>query len=560
MSLLDKASLIVTPNSYKESKLYSVVPNTTLGDMDVVRATTATRVNSAGLIEVVPRNLLTYSQDFSNAAWVKSNSPTMTYNSAIAPNGTMTASGIKSNDATNYKSINQTISSISPNSTFTYSIYVKKETSETFFGGISVYLSGGTAKVFYGIVNAVNGTVTIASSSITPTIQVISEGNYWRIIATATDTGSNTSILAEYYATFSQNGTSLSTGIGSVRTIWGFQLEQGSTATEYFPTTTRLNIPRIDYTNGSCPSLLVEPQRTNLFLRSEEFDNIYWVKNSVTVTANSTISPSGIQNAERLQFTGAGFLLAASQTSGTVYTLSCWAKRNGTGTQSVGFFKDGSGSVDSAWALTSEWKRFTYTYTASNASFVGLAGVSGADVFVWGAQFEVGAYATSYIPTVASSVTRNADLISKTGVSSLIGQTEGTVFFDGKLNDSLATTKMIFQLTDGTDNNRIQLSSFSTTLFMYIIKNNVAQLNISYALPNFTDNKKIAFVYSNNNFKLFVNGALVSTNTTLSIPNTSVLNIGSYSIFGQNNFLNINSKQLYKIALTDAECIALTTL
>ena len=73
MSLLDKASLIVTPNAYKENKLYSVVPSSGAGDMDVVRATTATRVNSAGLIEVVPRNLLTYSEQFDNAAWSKIN-------------------------------------------------------------------------------------------------------------------------------------------------------------------------------------------------------------------------------------------------------------------------------------------------------------------------------------------------------------------------------------------------------------------------------------------------------------------------------------------------------
>ena len=86
MSLLDKASLIVTPNSYKESKLYSVVPNTTLGDMDVVRATTATRVNSAGLIEVVPRNLCTYSNDLSNSIWEKPNS-TLVYNDIISPDG-----------------------------------------------------------------------------------------------------------------------------------------------------------------------------------------------------------------------------------------------------------------------------------------------------------------------------------------------------------------------------------------------------------------------------------------------------------------------------------------
>jgi hypothetical protein len=91
MALLNSASLVVTPNGYKAGTLYSVIPNTTLGDMTVVRATTATRVNSAGLIESVannvPRldylnascpslllepqrtNLQVYSEDFSNPAW-----------------------------------------------------------------------------------------------------------------------------------------------------------------------------------------------------------------------------------------------------------------------------------------------------------------------------------------------------------------------------------------------------------------------------------------------------------------------------------------------------------
>jgi hypothetical protein len=73
MSLLDTASLIVTPNGYKEGKLYSVIPSDGSGDMSVVRATTATRVNSAGLIELVPYNLVNYSEQFDNAAWVKTN-------------------------------------------------------------------------------------------------------------------------------------------------------------------------------------------------------------------------------------------------------------------------------------------------------------------------------------------------------------------------------------------------------------------------------------------------------------------------------------------------------
>ena len=91
MALFDDASLVVTPNGYKEGTLYSIKPTSGAGDMTVVRATTATRVNSAGLIESVannvPRldylnascpslllepqrtNLVTYSEQLDNAAW-----------------------------------------------------------------------------------------------------------------------------------------------------------------------------------------------------------------------------------------------------------------------------------------------------------------------------------------------------------------------------------------------------------------------------------------------------------------------------------------------------------
>jgi len=119
MSLLEKASLVLTPNAYKASKLYSVVPSSGLGDMTVTRATTATRVNSLGLIESVasnvPRlnydvaggcpsillepqrtNLLTYSEDFINAVWVKSaiagaSMPVVTADDTISPDGSLDA-------------------------------------------------------------------------------------------------------------------------------------------------------------------------------------------------------------------------------------------------------------------------------------------------------------------------------------------------------------------------------------------------------------------------------------------------------------------------------------
>ena len=240
------------------SKLYSVLPSSGVGDFDFTRDTIATRINSQGLIETVASgvsrlnyqmidgvvkgcphhileplrtNLIPYSEDFSQ--WFKNNSPTITTNIAIAPDGTISADGIQSLTV-GYKSVSQTIV-ITPNSTVTASFFVKKETSETFFGGFSIVFQNGTTKVLYVIVDAVNGTGTIAQSSLTGNIKVEDYGNYWRISATTTDNGGNTNCRLSYESTLSKNGTTLSDGAGSVRTLWGAQLEVGSYPTSYIP-------------------------------------------------------------------------------------------------------------------------------------------------------------------------------------------------------------------------------------------------------------------------------------------------------------------------------------
>ena len=187
------------------------------------------------LLEPQRTNVALYSEQINNAAWVKGNSPTITTNIATAPDGTISADGIQSADAANYKTIAQNIA-VSANGTLTLSFFVKKETSETAFGGFTMYFQGGTEKIVYGIVNAVTGTVTYASSTLTATTKVESYGNYWRIASTATDNGSNTTCGIGYYGTLSANGTSLNTAAGSVRTIWGFQAEAASYATSYIPT------------------------------------------------------------------------------------------------------------------------------------------------------------------------------------------------------------------------------------------------------------------------------------------------------------------------------------
>jgi len=173
--------------------------------------------------------------------------------------------------------------------------------------------------------------------------------------------------------------------------LWGAQAEEQSQATAYI--------------KSDGIAAVRKSSTTNLETKSNGFST--WTSSSgATATANYIVSPDGTQNAARIQFTSNGFLYNTAQgVSSTLFTISCYAKRNDSGTQSVGFFTNGSGTVDSAWSLTSDWKRFTYTYTSTNTSNIGIAGVGGADVSVFGFQIEHQTQAETYAPTKGIPVT-----------------------------------------------------------------------------------------------------------------------------------------------------------
>jgi hypothetical protein len=317
MSLLDKASLIVTPNAYKESKLYSVVPSSGAGDMDVVRATTATRVNSAGLIEVVPRNLIQQSETF-DTTWTKFNSATITNNAIVAPNGTTTADLLISGSSQEIYSANM------PKATeelfYTFSCYAKFYNTNVFQMVCSDFATSGTFANFNLSTLTVSLTTGATWSNSSGSITNVGNGWYRCVF---TSKSPNTSGL---YLSLTTTGTNSVSGVY----IWGAQVEQGSTATEYFPTTTRLNIPRIDYTNGSCPSLLVEPQRTNLFINSNDII----ASEGGTVNSNVFTSPDGTQNSDQFIVSNANTYHSGVRdivgTAGTNYNVSLFVKA-GTG-------------------------------------------------------------------------------------------------------------------------------------------------------------------------------------------------------------------------------------
>jgi hypothetical protein len=551
--ILNSASLVVTPSSYKEGKLYSVIPSDGSGDMSVTRATTATRVNSAGLVELVPYNFLLNSEDFST--WSLEGG-TMT-SGQLDPLGGNTAYKYDPASGGLYSS-----SVLDENQTqVTYSFWAKS----VYGGNLNMTLADGGGYNTYGTIS-IDGTWT--------------------------------------YYTFTLNRTTPSVGgmyLFSISNsqgfyIWHPQINTGSVAKEYFPTTNRLNIPRLDYSNGTCPSLLVEPQRTNLALYSNALSTGTNVVDASTITANFYVSPDGTQNA--MQFTETtdnsrhGFYQYTTVTAQT-YTASIFTKQTGrryialrsdiTGTATSSFFdlqtisvlSSGSGHTCSIQDFGNGWLRLVVTFTASAGSRylvwcgspdginVVYAGSTSISQTFYGYQLEAGSYPTSYIPTTSASVTRNADVISKTGISSLIGQTEGVIFLDifasAKNADGLSFATWIIA-GDAGDN--FQIYNSGTTLYWYA--RNTAGLIIDQSADQTIvegTRYKIAFAYKSGDYALYINGVQKRTNANANVLvgvsqfNLSAGGYGASPAIVKNEY---NATALWKTRLTNDQLEQLT--
>ena len=265
--------------------------------------------------------------------------------------------------------------------------------------------------------------------------------------------------------------------------------------------TAATNEPRFDHnpTTGESLGLLVEEARTNLLLRSEEFDNASWVKLLATASANAISAPNGTTTADKLEETsGTGEHLVYQVRTGSneTVTLSVFCKQaertrvrlglSNFATEGTGAIYDlVSGSVVSTSAsgidytnpsasisaFGNGWFRCVFTVTkgiinTTNNPFVetvtgtsfSFAGTAGSGIYVWGADLQAGAFPTSYIPTTSATVTRAADVASITGsnFSSWYNQTEGTVFAEG-LTFGGSSTNCLVSIDDNTTSNRIQL-------------------------------------------------------------------------------------------------------
>ena len=339
-----------------------------------------------------------------------------------------------------------------------------------------------------------------------------------------------------------------------------------------------IGIPRLDFTGGGCPHILSEPQRTNICGHSQEIINVLWVKSgggtasAPVVTANNVVSPDGVQNADKVVFdlngatSGSDFSLLSqsyTQTADT-YTVSCYLKGESGGEK---IFMDFDSQNTNIVTLTNDWVRYTFTKTVTSTGArtirFGTRGSVATDdnptVYIWGCQLEVGSYATSYIPTAGSTVTRNEELFTRTGIGDLINSAEGVIFVEFAALNNDGTNRQI-SLSDGTADNRvtISMSSVSNEIAGQVRSGGGLSMNKSNAMTQ-TDFNKVAIKWKVNDFAIWLNGTEVKTDSSGAAPiglNQLSFDKGD----GLNDFFGkIRQLQVYKTALSDTQLDDLTS-
>jgi hypothetical protein len=321
-----------------------------------------------------------------------------------------------------------------------------------------------------------------------------------------------------------------------------------------------INTPRFDHDSaGVCRGLLIEESRTNLLQRSEDFNDAYWTKTGSSISSDSTTSPSGSVDADKIvedTSNGAhGFSVNPTITSGIAYTLSFYAKAGerswvrATVTNSgVSTFFDlangvlgnvGAGVTASIQDVGNGWYRCIATMTsASTAGNVNIriqtangqttyTGDDASGAFFWGAQLEAGSFPTSYIPTVASSVVRSADVCSITGsdFSGMFNANDGTLFSNCSVDNTTGTNRGISSIrSTATFFMRQSLSNGSVRSET---RANDTQTNLGTTSVSILTAIKMALAYSGNDFASSTNGASPSLVTRTLPTGLSEFRIGA---------------------------------
>ena len=576
MSYYDDSSLFLSPNGYKTSVLFAQKPMDANGQLAFTRSnSTATRVGPNGLIEKVRTNTLLHSEAFDNAVYGKGVGGSVVANTVVAPDGTMTADAYTWATATaTYAYLTQSVAGTSqiPN---TFSIYIKRP-------------AGSGSRTLRLAVTDVTISTTFGSN-----ITVTESWQRFELARTSASTTGNVGIG------LMTGSTGVSIAGGEVLHVWGAQLETGDIATDYIPTTTAAvsvgpvaNLPRIDYTGGGCGKLLLEPQRTNSLLQADTISSSAFTYNLCSQTSN-VIGVDGYNSGRRIQNGGTAsdaYFERSVTTATGVWTWSIFVKQGTAAAAQIRPVHVGIGGdvsfvtftfatktlVNSAIILNSGYQEYgngwfrifcsvniTGAVTSLRARYSNNNVANAYNDWAF-PQLEFGSYVTSYIPTLGAAVTRGADAASKTGISSLIGDSEGWIYGEVQgLTNSYGGLSTILSVSDGTLSNRVQFSFNALTNYVTPrIFRAGSTIFVNDIILNANNRFKFAIQYSGTTAVCYINGENVASTSGLTFFSAGTLskiafNDGTGSQLG---YGRISQVLIGQTALTNAELAQLTTI
>lgn len=536
----------------------------------------------------------------SNDGLVGSVEVTKTANAAVAPDGTTTAllivpSTVTGNHVGGYKSF-PVVDAVA-----FFSFYVKASgydkvrvgdaSSSRIYGtfdltALSVTASGGPSYLDSGIIDVGNGWRrcwikynNVGSPGFAPAVTPIPTGATVNNYGQVTGTGDGTSGV--YF--------------------WGFQVEQRSALTALTQTTTApitnyipalqtaaANVARFDHdpVTGESKGLLIEEQRTNLFVRSSDFTSGTWAKTAgLSVTPNAVAAPDGTISGTAVSISQATQMTQHATAAGTAIAFSIYAKagaytslplgiRNGTTSTSIAvatlYFSTGTiASLTGTSSLSyvgNGWYRATLIASAGISvgdtlvAYAAQGSVAADNAFyLWGAQLETGAFPTSYIPTTTAQVTRSADTASITGTnfSSWYRADEGTLFASGFKLNSAAVPKTFASINDGTATNRIMSYVSTNSPAAFVAANSTTYAALSAVVVSDGALVTQALAFKTDDFAYSANGGAVVTDTSGVLPVVNRLDIGQYTT----GFLNGAIKRIsyYPKRLSNTQLQSMTS-
>lgn len=330
-----------------------------------------------------------------------------------------------------------------------------------------------------------------------------------------------------------------------------------------FVATVNANLPRFDYdpTTLAPKGLLIEEARTNSVLRSEQFNDPAWTTGDASISANAVNGPDGNLTADKLVEAATSGVHNVGQIvtvlNATVYTASFYVKaaertfialyagNPGQGT----IFNLSNGTVhgplvapptsSSITDAGNGWYRITITYTSvaiatapslylcdNTGQFV-YAGDGTSGAYVWGAQLEAGAFATSYIPTTTISLTRNDDVVQMTGTnfSSWYNATSGAILARSRQSVITGTRPSIY-ISDGTADNIISLRGLTANPELYI-RATTDQAQIDAGTLTANSSFGLVGAWTTDNCAAAISGGAAVTDTSATIPTVDRMLIGS---------------------------------